>query len=52
MVDLWRKDLSRIGADLLPLLANDVRKGLDDEAPTSRCAVRYSYGSVGLLGVG
>ena len=42
MLDLWRKDLSRIGADHLPLLANNVRKGLDDETPISRCVVRYS----------
>lgn len=33
MLDLWRKDLSRIRADLLPVLANNVREGLDDEAP-------------------
>lgn len=33
MLDLWRKDLSRIGADLLPVLANSVTEGLDDEAP-------------------
>lgn len=33
MLDLWQKDLSRIGADLLPVLANNVTEGLDDEAP-------------------